>query len=96
MMLEILQKISSVITEWINNAIGTITSPLFDYLNSVVATNPTLAGYSQFLNGIINVFFPYQQITVGIALLVPVYLYNLVINVFFFIKSFIPLSGGNG
>lgn len=93
MLLELLQALKTAFETLLDATIAQWLEIIENVINDIVPTTPTMEGFSDFLNACIYTFVPYRAVFVALTILAPIYLYNLVINIVFFAKSFTPLGG---
>ena len=95
MILEFLVSVFSSILNIINGFINTVSAPLTNALQSNEIASPSLTGYTAFSNACIITFVPYRQIIAAVAVVAPAFAINMIISAVNFVKSFIPLMGGD-
>lgn len=93
MLLELLQALKTAFETLLDATIAQWLEIIRNVINDIVPNTPSIEGFSEFSTACIYTFVPYRAVFVALTILAPIYLYNLVINIVFFAKSFTPLGG---
>lgn len=94
MLLEILTALKDAFNTLLDATINQWIEIIGNVINDITPNIPQVAGFGDFLTACIYTFVPYRAVFVVLTILTPIYIYNLTINIIFFAKSFVPLSGG--
>mgnify|MGYP003301496762 CR=1 FL=1 len=93
MLLELLQALKTAFETLLDATISQWLEIIRNVISDIVPSMPTINGFSDFMTACLYTFIPYRAVFVALSILAPIYLYNLVINIIFFAKSFTPLGG---
>lgn len=95
MLLEILTALKDAFTTLLDGTIAHWIEIIQNVINSIIPSTPQIEGYGAFATACVYTFLPYRAVFVALTILTPIYLYNLIINIVFFAKSFVPTMGGD-